>query len=499
MALLAQVSTQKLLTNIISTNFLSISSITGLDSAVAGSFKPIWVGVGNGDYTLAYSYDGINWTGLEVALSSEYGASFVFFNGTMFVAVGYGFTTIGFYSYDGINWNQTNNLESVIDGIEGIFYQNGMWLVGGYGTTRFAYSYDGINWTGVTTTAFGNGVTAICGNGKIWVAGGYASGGDSLGYSYDGINWVGLGSSIITNYVYGMAYGNGVFVAAGGGTNNFAVSKDGISWTGISGVFSYATGVAFNGIMFVAGGNAAQSIAYSYDGYTWTNVDCPILNVYAIAWGGDMWIAQGATYYGTSTAYSYDGIVWTAATNTAFGNYGQGAAYGNASGLNNIQINTGLSVNSISTIGNVYVNSNLYVGPAFYNYSTMSTIGLSTFPTQYVIEADSKRKYVTMNADVQIERTLTHRYKYVVSSLGIDDSFIQPQDIDTRFLFYSVNSPQSVYLPEASSCGPGWNILVNNQSNSCNSIEFYGTSFYVSLYPNSSINIISDGGSWYWY
>jgi hypothetical protein len=61
----------------------------------------MWVAVGSGTNSIAYSYDGINWTGLGFPVfTSGIGIAW---NGTMWVATGDG-TNSTAYSYDGINW-----------------------------------------------------------------------------------------------------------------------------------------------------------------------------------------------------------------------------------------------------------------------------------------------------------------------------------------------------------------------------------------------------------
>ena len=62
----------------------------------------MWVAVGQGTNTIAYSSDGITWTGLGTSAFSSVGHG-VAWNGTRWVAVGQGTNTIA-YSSDGITW-----------------------------------------------------------------------------------------------------------------------------------------------------------------------------------------------------------------------------------------------------------------------------------------------------------------------------------------------------------------------------------------------------------
>lgn len=61
-----------------------------------------WVAVGEGTNSIAYSSNGINWTGIGKTIFSTRGFDAAW-NGSMWVAVGSGTNTIA-YSSDGINW-----------------------------------------------------------------------------------------------------------------------------------------------------------------------------------------------------------------------------------------------------------------------------------------------------------------------------------------------------------------------------------------------------------
>ena len=121
--------------NLNDTLIKSSQVVSNINSAVSSqqtyTFGPSipnrWVAVGNGTNSIAYSNDGITWTG--VTLKNI-------------------FSTIGF----GVAWN-------------GI-----MWVAVGQGTHSIAYSYDGITWTGLGTSIFSTRGTGVAWNGKMWVA-----------------------------------------------------------------------------------------------------------------------------------------------------------------------------------------------------------------------------------------------------------------------------------------------------------------------------------------
>jgi hypothetical protein len=75
----------------------------------------MWLAVGNGtSYSIIYSYDGINWTGVnnsKTIFDIAGGAVDLVWNGTIWVAVGANSTgKLTAVSYDGITWSNTNAL-----------------------------------------------------------------------------------------------------------------------------------------------------------------------------------------------------------------------------------------------------------------------------------------------------------------------------------------------------------------------------------------------------
>ena len=92
-----------------------------------------------------------------------------------------------------------------------------------------------------------------------------------------GATWTAL-TTIFTTSGWAVAYGGGLWIAGGEGTNSLAWSYDGITWTGIaSGAGNFATrcrGVAYGEISgfggrWVAVGVGTNSIIYSNDGINW--------------------------------------------------------------------------------------------------------------------------------------------------------------------------------------------------------------------------------------
>jgi hypothetical protein len=132
----------------------------GNDVAWNGS---MWVAVGQSSpsgtgNSIAYSNDGITWIGLGTSTFSKYAIK-VGWNGSIWVAVGENTNTsspIIAYSYNGINWTgvpQTlapSGMSNI--SANSVAWNGTKWIVNIYALsttniTYFASSYDGINWT----------------------------------------------------------------------------------------------------------------------------------------------------------------------------------------------------------------------------------------------------------------------------------------------------------------------------------------------------------------
>jgi hypothetical protein len=277
------------------------------------------VAVGSGTQnTIAYSYDGVNWTGLGKSIFSNSG-NCVATNGSIWLAGGAGTNTAA-YSFDGINWTaiptpgittRTNGFAYGRDGST-----NNMWVA--VGTNSVATSFDGVNWIN-RGAKFSVGGNAVAWNGSSWVAVGQTT--NKIMTSTNGIDWIGSGATVFSTAGYGIACNSSMWVAVGQGTNTIAYSFNGTSWTGVtSSPFTTAGyGVAWNGTMWVAVGSGGNSIAYSFNGIEWTGVTALTVfstNGSSIAWNGTQWIAGGQ---GTNTiATSSDGITWTARGSSVF-------------------------------------------------------------------------------------------------------------------------------------------------------------------------------------
>jgi hypothetical protein len=117
----------------------------------------------------------------------------------------------------------------------------------------------------------------------------------------------------------GIAYGNGVFVAVGGGSlvGRINYSGDGISWSDASDMGGWIGGVAYhNGLWVAVGGNARHLL--SHDGRSWVADPARNYNHHyrAIAYGNGVYVAVGD---GGMRALTSDGSTFTNAISAGDG------------------------------------------------------------------------------------------------------------------------------------------------------------------------------------
>jgi len=299
-----------------------------------------------GTNSIAYSYDGINWTGAGNSVMSS--CSCVAWNGNIWLVGGNAGPVI-IFSVNGINWFPANSV--TMSNVGSIAWNGLMWVAVGLGSyssnfqyNTISYSYDGINWTvsNNSRTIFSNSGNGIAWNGSIWVAVGSGTT-NTIAYSSDGINWTGSNNSlgIFSNGGNGIAWNGSIWVAVGNGTNSIAYSSDGINWTGSNNsttIFSsYGSDIAWNGTIWVAVGGGTNSMAYSPDGVNWTasNNSTNIFGNYStgISWNGSLWSAVGSSNsVNNAIAYSSDGANWIGANNINGGNSTTIFSYGSGIG-----------------------------------------------------------------------------------------------------------------------------------------------------------------------
>jgi len=154
------------------------------NEAVA-SIQPLSIATGEGINTLAYSADGIFWTGLGSNVFTER-ANKAVWNGRIWVAVGKGSNWIA-TSYDGLIWTGRENT-LLVEGYD-VAWNGEMFVATGQGSTCIAISIDGIHWEAIpnSTSIFSIRASGIVWTGRVWLA--YGSGGNTTAYSENGRSW----------------------------------------------------------------------------------------------------------------------------------------------------------------------------------------------------------------------------------------------------------------------------------------------------------------------
>jgi len=324
--------------------------LSGQCSAIAtnGDF---WIAGGrsNVNCAMCFSYDLITWyntSSIIVPIFDGGSVACIAYNGFLWLAGGNNVTgTIPYsiaYSNDGIYWTGSVQAQPLLDECYALCWNGSLWLAGGNfsGVARILYSIDGSVWIVADLNgSIPTSVRAIGWNGTVLVAGGYdsSSGGRTLAYSYDGITWSASPSNIFTSLCDTITW-DGITWQAGG-EGGIYTSPDGIIWRGNGIVQNYlpqVNAIAINKILplvapkapvpdptsplTLVGGRddlTGCTIAYSTDGITWKSSQ-QVASVFgnafanALCWNGSLWTGGFDTCGGLypSIGYSYDGITW---------------------------------------------------------------------------------------------------------------------------------------------------------------------------------------------
>ena len=305
------------------------------DLEVGGDTFLVVVGVGTN--SIAYSTDnGRTWTGITDEPMSSGNAS-AYGNGK-WVAVGGGGGVSIAYSTDGITW--TGAAYPFTAGY-GVAYGNGLFVALGNttGNNSIVTSSDGIIWTGRGSSIFTSyGTCATYANG-LWVAGGVGS--NCLAYSTDGINWTGIGTALMAN-CFDVIYADNTWIAVGsGGSNSILTSTDGITWTGL-GYLNSSQAIAYSGSVYVISGSGG--LTYSSDLTTWTPATSTLTNGEGVVWIGDKFLATGT---GGEIQSSTDGVTWTTVSTGLF-------SEGRGFGVKSTPATLAISQGTVSINGPVY-------------------------------------------------------------------------------------------------------------------------------------------------
>jgi hypothetical protein len=355
----------------------------------------IWVAGGEGTNTLAYSVNGINWTGLGTTVFQTSCKSVVW-NGTIFVACGDGGTTFA-YSANGSSWVTlgaslltTGVGISTNNSLGGVFIKNPILALGADSTNTISLTVDGNKYIGLGKLTFSTAGRHAVWSGDKWVAVG--EGTNTIASSTDSLSWTGAGTSIFSTRGYYIIYTGSLYIAMGEGTNTIATSSDAITWSSQNSTFTTAgRGVYYNGTLYVACGSGTNTLAYSSNATSWTPVSSPPFSTSgnAVIFGLNKWIAVGE---GTNvTAYSTDGQTWSAGT-AIFTTRGNALAWNGirfvagGSGTNALahstdgQTWTGLGTSIFTTCTSVAWNGNFFLaGGSGTNSLAISQDGITWF------------------------------------------------------------------------------------------------------------------------
>ena len=338
------------------TSSLGIFSDTGTGGQGIHYNGSIWVAVGRGTNSIAYSKDGINWTGVGSSIFLHSGRAVKYDSkNTKWIATGQGGNTFA-QSYDGILWEGLGNNSQVDGKVMALDFNSTMYVACGEGTRQLAYSSDLITWTSVVPSPYQRG-RGVVWTGRNWVtSGSKGTGTGTIFHSDDGITWVEslnasnlsqASATVLATVGNAVACNGSVVVVVGKGINRMAYSTDfGVSFTGVTGgLTSDGYSIEWCGTHWVAGGNGNQ-IVRSIDGITWTSASGTIpISPWSIAWNRSI--------YGTLANISEQLSVVSATTSPTDISY------------SNVDISTKLIVDGTSDLkGTTTLHSNLLTSGA---------------------------------------------------------------------------------------------------------------------------------------
>jgi hypothetical protein len=281
----------------------------GLNAVAFGGAR--FVAVGNG--AIVTSDDGQHWTDQTFTNLSMLGIAY---GAERFVAVGTDTQLMS--STNGAAWKVRSfgygSLHGVCHGSHGFVAVGGTISSYGFPISLIVNSADGETWAASTgqlafgplAVAFGNGTYVAVG-----VDFNYDANEPGIAVSTTSTNWITLDS--VTNvYLKGIAFGNGLFVAAGAIRSTLKpvvlTSSNAVDWNSFSLPSISLEHVSFDGSRFIITGD--QTAYISADGISWTSnrVINTVFSLQGSAGGNGQLICVGG---GGTIAASTNGIEWT--------------------------------------------------------------------------------------------------------------------------------------------------------------------------------------------
>ena len=365
----------------------------------------IYIGLGEGTNSVAYSTNAISWTGLGTTLFTI-GTGAVY-NEVIYIVYSASASSIG-YSYNGTQWSLLY-ITQILTQIRSITWSGVQFIAAGEPNINtnnsFGYSFDGTIWTGINSNiarmtkgydiSTVNSVNPYKIDTKVFfsTSSGIVVSNDGINYSmlsnpsglvrsiaYDGVKLVGAGSLSIgalfyslnfitwtgisisyfsdNNFVY---YANNLWLTGGqynysGNATGIAYSFDGINWTIISNVIGAGYSAYYNSLdnLWVLGGRnpgsggGINTLIYSTNGTQWTGLGITVFSqvCYGVTYKNSLWIAVGSG--GSNTiAYSINGTQWFGLGSTVFSSSGYAVDY-----YNGLWISIGQGSNTIAYSSN---------------------------------------------------------------------------------------------------------------------------------------------------
>ena len=124
------------------------------------------MGIGTSD-TIAYSTNGITWTGSGKTIFSTGGYG-LGWNGNTLIAVGQGINSIAYSIGNAAFVGIGSSIFSSAG--YGVAWNGIRWVAVGLGTNTIAYSVNGINWFGIGNNIFSTSGNAVAGNSQVGAA-----------------------------------------------------------------------------------------------------------------------------------------------------------------------------------------------------------------------------------------------------------------------------------------------------------------------------------------
>jgi len=309
---------------------------TGPGSGGGFTLPPLVFAGGYSGNILDYSQDGISWNASTNG-SILTRCNTIATNGQMWIAGGYtrstpiSSTTESLaYSYDGITWTGVGFPLMFTTMCNSVIWTGTHWVAGGSGNNSIATSSDGISWSSVVTE--GSTVLRSCNSlsniGTLVVAGGIFGTGGAIAYSTNGgTTWTQSSNGSFTNACTVIGTDGTMFVAGSNGSTSLLHSTNGNNWTATSGRLLANNAIAYDGSTWLLVGNEtgsspSKNLCTSSDGLTWTTVDTigvAGLNsniLKSVTYTGSIWVVgidlqNGGSSTANTCWYSSDLITWT--------------------------------------------------------------------------------------------------------------------------------------------------------------------------------------------